>query len=238
MTSQEQHVDVGAYVLGVLDAEETSRFEAHLKYCTVCSQEFDSLAGLAPILAEFAQSAPDVESLLSSPGEWMLDNLVDEVAARRTRSKRRRLYLVAAAAALIIGGPLVATAVTSDSDPGQPPPASVLATGDLHDGADPDTRVQASVALEDKAWGTRIGLRLAKVRGPLRCDLVAVSKSGEEQVVTTWSVPAWGYGIDGRPPLEVSGGAAMKTADIDRLEVRTLKGDRLVTIPVTPVKER
>lgn len=232
MTSQEQHVDVGAYVLGVLDDAEASRFEAHLNYCAVCSQEFDSLAGLTPILAEFAQSAPDVQSLISRPSEGMLDNLIDEVAARRSKGRRRRLYLVAAAAALIIGGPVAATAVTSSDEPAKNPTQVALASGERHSGTDPDTKVKADVGLEDKAWGTHVGLRLANLKGPLKCDLVAISKTGEEQVLTTWSVPKWGYGINGRPALEVSGGAAMKSAEIDRLEVRTLKGDRLVSIPV------
>jgi hypothetical protein len=231
VTSQEQHVDVGAYVLGVLDDADASRFEAHLQYCAVCSQEFDSLAGLTPILAEFAQSAPDVQSLVARPSEGLLDNLIGEVAAKRSQGKRRRLYLVAAAAALIIAGPAVATVVTSDDGAGKAPSQSVIA-GDVHSRTDPDTKVQADVGVQDKDWGAKVGLRLSNLKGPLKCDLVAISKTGEEQVVTTWSVPNWGYGINGRPPLEVTGGAAMKSAEIDRFEVRTLKGDRLVSVPV------
>lgn len=236
MTSPEQHVDVGAYVLGVLDPADASHFEAHLNYCAICAAEFDALAGLEPILAEFAQSAPDVESLTLRPSETMLDTLVGEVAAKRRQGKRRRLYLVAAAAALIVGGPLGTALVTSSgSDSGEVRTTAqqVLQDGTRHSHTDPDTKVKAVVGLEDKAWGTSVALRLGGVKGPLKCDLVAVSTKGEEETVSTWAVPPWGYGLNGRPDLVIAGGAAMKSADIDRLEVRIHdEGDRLVSVPV------
>lgn len=230
MTSREQHVDVGAYVLGVLDPADASQFEAHLNYCSTCQAEFDTLSGLEPVLAEFARSAPDVQSLTLRPSQSMLDNLVGEVSAKRRQGKRRNLFLVAAAAVLIIGGPMGAAAISSDSGPGQTTAQVALAQGKQHHKTDPDTKVKALVGLQEKAWGTQVGLRLGGLKGPKKCDLVAISKTGEEQVISSWSVPDLGYGVDGRPSLEMAGGAAMKPADIDRLEVRTLDGDRLVSV--------
>lgn len=59
MTSpQEQHADVGAYALGLLDDADATRFETHLAGCELCMAELDSLAGLEPLLAEYAAATP------------------------------------------------------------------------------------------------------------------------------------------------------------------------------------
>lgn len=230
MTSQEQCVEVGAYVLGVLDPADAAHFEAHLTYCAKCQAGVEEFAGLPSILSEVAKSSPDMRSLTPQPSKNLQDRLVGEVVAKRQQDRRKRLYLVAAAAVLIIGGPVGAVMVSSDSP--KNPVDQVLAQGERHTKTDPDTKAKATVGVAEKMWGTQVGLRLGGIKGPLKCDLVAVSKTGEEQTVSTWSVPKWGYGVDGRPELEIAGGAAMKKADIDRLEVRTLEGDRLVSVPV------
>ncbi|MGW0552244.1 hypothetical protein [Streptomyces altiplanensis] len=101
---------------------------------------------------------------------------------------------------------------------------------------DPASGVSASVTLRERGWGTGVGLELARVQGPLACALVAVGKNGAEQTVTTWAVPAGGYGIPGveghEEPLRTRGGAALREDEIDRFEVRTLAGNRLVTVEV------
>ncbi|MFF5569010.1 anti-sigma factor family protein [Streptomyces sp. NPDC012623] len=178
------------------------------------------------------------------PGPQLLDKLVDEVAAKRAKRKRRGLYLVAAAAVLIIGGPLGAVVATSgDTSPGSSqaaprnPAEDFGRMPDKVAATDPATKVSASVATESKLWGTFASLELKNVKGPLKCSLIAVSRTGAEEVVTSWAVPEWGYGIpdspneNGKKPLYVEGGTAMDSKDIDHFEVRTFDGDRLVEIP-------
>ncbi len=162
---------------------------------------------------------------------------MDEVARKRHRRSRRSRYWVAAAAALIVGGPVAAFAVTAGDDRG----GGSVAVGEPHptspaedsffehmtekvSATDPTTRVGATVGMEEKAWGTHTVLELKNVKGPQKCTLVAVSKTGEEEIVTSWSVPQWGYGIEGatnpaaKAPLYVHGGAAMDREDIARFE--------------------
>lgn len=101
---------------------------------------------------------------------------------------------------------------------------------------DPRTRVSATVGMAERPWGTSTVLELRNLTGPQKCRLIAVSRTGEEEVVTSWSVPEWGYGIEDSPypgaeyPLYVSGGAAMGRGDIDHFEVRTFDGRRLVEV--------
>ncbi|GAA1312169.1 anti-sigma U factor RsuA [Streptomyces sanglieri] len=260
------HDAAGAYLLGVLDDAEASVFEAHLADCDLCAARLDELAGLEPVLARVSESrgAPAVRYVPGQPGPHVLERLVDEVTAGRVRRRRRSTFLVAAAVALIIGGPVVAVLAGGDDGPttraaGPYPTGSAGSTDptdptnptgytDPAEGAafrrmpekvratDPRTRVSATVGMAERPWGTGTVLELRNVTGPQKCRLIAVSRTGEEEVVTSWSVPEWGYGIEDSPypgakyPLYVSGGAAMGRGDIDHFEVRTFDGRRLVEV--------
>ncbi|MEU1786401.1 zf-HC2 domain-containing protein [Streptomyces sparsogenes] len=260
------HDAVGAYVLGVLDDSDATYFEEHLAGCEQCGRRLDELAGLEPLLAELASGVPGVhsapgrpglsphvphsftatpnaiETLTARPGPGLLNRMVGEVATVRHRRRRRTLYLVAAAAVLIIGGPLGAVALTSDNGSGTSVTAASTASAAFDrmstkaEATDPDTKVSATIAMDDKKWGTDAVLRLKNVKGPLTCSLVMISHSGEEQVMTNWSVPPQGYGIANSPdetaraPLFAQGGASEKMAGIDHFEIRTLDGKVLVSV--------
>ncbi|WFB09213.1 zf-HC2 domain-containing protein [Streptomyces sp. LX-29] len=246
MTPPAQHSDVGAYALGILDDADATRFEEHLVECDRCAAELEELMGLTPALAEFAQTAPTPETITATPGPELLDRLLAEVGATRAKRRRGRLYLVAAAAALIVAAPLVtAVAVREDSGAGEPRTFAAAArqvyeAGDRLPGTvDPVTKVSAEVSLESQGWrGTYVALKLGNVKGQRECQLIAVGKSGTEEVVSTWAVPEGGYGVPGdgskwnKEPLYTLGGAAMNRDEIDRFEVRTLKGERLATVKV------
>ncbi|MFJ8668992.1 anti-sigma factor family protein [Streptomyces sp. NPDC093600] len=207
---------------------------------------FDAFAPRPPAPPPARDPRPPLAAA-PAPGPEVLDRLVDEVAARRARTRRRTRFLVAAAAVLIIGGPAVAVVATSGGEKDDravvdPHPTSPAEDAFFHhmeekvQATDPTTKVSAVVGLERKGWGTHTVLELKNVKGPLKCRLVAVSTSGEEEVVTSWAVPKWGYGIPGaatdaaKNPLYVHGGAAMDRDDIDRFEVRTFDGARLVEV--------
>ncbi|MFE3149853.1 anti-sigma factor family protein [Streptomyces sp. NPDC059218] len=245
------HDAAGAYLLGVLDDAEASAFEAHLAGCDLCAARLDELAGLEPVLARVSESrgVSAVRYVPGQPGPHVLERLVDEVRAGRVRRRRRSMFLVAAAVALIIGGPVVAVLAGGDDGP-TTRAAGPYPTGssDPTEGAafrrmpekvratDPRTRVSATVGMAERPWGTSTVLELRNVTGPQKCRLIAVSRTGEEEVVTSWSVPEWGYGIQDSPypgaeyPLYVSGGAAMGRGDIDHFEVRTFDGRPLVEV--------
>ncbi|MHA7962112.1 zf-HC2 domain-containing protein [Streptomyces sp. L500] len=247
----DEHTAVGAYALGVLDEADTARFEEHLADCPRCAAELEALMGLTtPLLAELKEATPDPVALAPEPRPHLLDRLLDDVTVTRRARRTRRLWLVAAAVALIVAGPFAGAALTGqDTGPGH---TGVSAAKEMYDEGekyggvtDPVTRANATVSLQDKAWGTHVALKLGNVKGPLTCDLVAVAKNGQEQVATTWAVPEAGYGIDkgddksGSPsgyqgtatePLYTHGGVAFNEKDIVRFEVRTLDGKHLVTV--------
>ncbi|MFJ2006658.1 zf-HC2 domain-containing protein [Streptomyces chartreusis] len=252
MTVQElspEHDAVGAYALGVLDPEDVHDFEAHLTRCDVCTRRLDELLGLGTLLAPLADVAASLANpgvLFSKPSPGLLDRLLAEVHVKRSGKRRRSLYLVAAAAVLIVGGPVVTAAVTSGTRTDQMLPHA-HSTSPARDAffnhmshktkaTDPVSGVTATVGAEAKVWGTHAVLELKNVKGPLKCSLIAVSKAGAEEVVTSWSVPRWGYGIThstdkrSKAALYVHGGTAMPHNSIDHFEVRSFDGKRLVEI--------
>ncbi|WP_051970662.1 zf-HC2 domain-containing protein [Kitasatospora azatica] len=224
----DRHLDAGAYVLGLLDEPDRTAFEEHLAGCSRCRREVDQLGGLEPLLAEYAASgAEPVE-----PSPRLLDALLDEVAATRRRGRVRRRWLVAVAAALVLGGPAV-TAAVMEASPAPAPPAAVAV---VSHGATGPTGANATIGVAPKAWGSAITLTLGGVTGPRSCDLVAVSTTGAQQTVTSWTVPDAGYTVRGNtvPQLTTAGGVGFQPGEISHFEVRDLAtGQILVSVPVT-----
>jgi hypothetical protein len=229
MTPQERHRDVGAYALGVLDRADSFRFEEHLTDCTVCAVQLHEFTGIEALLADCSGPLPDRTFLAERPDASLEQRLVDVVEAGHRRSRRRRFYLVAAVAALIIAAPLATLGLLgSRATATEALPPTITASA-----VDTGTGVSAIVSMETKEWGTNIGLKMTKVSGPLDCQLIAVSATGDEQVVTSMAVPEAGYGMTSATASEwlvTQGGASLDDAQIDHFEVRAKDGRVLVSI--------
>jgi hypothetical protein len=108
------HEDLGAYVLGGLDADQAERVRAHLAECDACRAEHAELAGLPQLLdlAVVAGSAED-DPLPPAIEERLLDRFARERPAQRhERRWRPRVFFgtgsalagaAVAAAVLIVG---------------------------------------------------------------------------------------------------------------------------------------
>jgi Putative zinc-finger len=220
------HLDVGAYVLGVLDYDDMARFEQHLALCPECGRQLDELSGLVPVLAELAPPGAGVPA--PPGGDRILGKLVKDVSVDRKRRKTRRMFAIAASIALIIAGPTVAVLATQN-DQAETLPFAAAAT---HSGSDTTTGVKATVGTTEKKWGTSVTLSLSGVEGPIRtCKLVAVDSRGNEQTVSTWTVPAAGYGTADQPdPLQLTGGAGLMPSQISQFKVMADHGKQLVSV--------
>jgi hypothetical protein len=211
------HVDIGAYVLGVLDETDMDRFEHHLAVCGVCSARLDEFSVLVPMLGELGQAG-----VPEPPGAAMLDRLLDEVAEASRKRRRKRWLTTAGASALIVAGP--AAAVLS-MQPGPPPPAVVQPFDMQRTVSDAHTKVSATIGLTRTPWGSKVDLKLSGLYGPRTCRLLIVAKDN-------WTVPTTGYGTDDQPkPLNLSGATAMAPTDVAHIDVVTTKGEHLLTIP-------
>jgi len=221
------HIDVGAYALGLLEDEDNAAFEAHLASCPSCSVE---LAEFAPMKALLTGLGP-----VESPEDFASEQGVVDLLSRRAAASRRRVrwtVAVAAAACLVaLGGGLgIGIAVAPPHGPASA--SSPALVGELHSATDPQTGVRGTVGLVAHAWGTYITLDLANVRGPLKCELIAVTKTGERQVVAGWSVGKPGDGVPGHPAhLLVAGSTAIPLAELAHFDVIVVNGPTLLSVP-------
>ncbi|MEU8382793.1 zf-HC2 domain-containing protein [Streptosporangium sp. NPDC048865] len=243
MTSQVEHTDVGAYALGILEEPDRTAFAAHLATCPSCTAELQELSGVAGALAGLApldDDRDDAGTVDRGPAEVV--SLLRRRKAADRRSRRGTFVIGAAAAVTLVAGGIAAgTAISDKSGSGSVPVGHSAAHGPAEEAYRAGTPftgtgapgVTGGLVLETKGWGTHAALELRGVKGPLECELVAVSPAGERRVVTGWAVPERGYGVPGSPePLYVHGGVAWEPAGIDRFEVRTSGGDTLLTVMV------
>ncbi|MFF1274162.1 zf-HC2 domain-containing protein [Streptomyces marokkonensis] len=214
MRSLERHRDVGAYALGVLDEAEAFRFEDHLMECPSCAVQVTEFGPAARQLMLYRSATPRLVNPLAKPGPRMLDRLLSEVAVRNRAGRRRLLLALAASVVFAVSAPAIA--VMADDGAGNA--VSIAAT-------DERSGVWAEVTTEDKAWGSRLELRVKDGAGPRACHLVVVGRDGSEETATSWSVPRH----DARPNT-MPGGSAMHPEEIARYEVRTADGEHLVTL--------
>jgi hypothetical protein len=221
------HTDVGAYSMGLLEEQDRRAFEDHLAGCASCSAELAELSPMAALLK-------GVEPASAAGQQADGTNVTQLISRRATRQRQRQRWQAAVGAAagivLIGGGIGIGVAASQHAGPGAP---AVAIPGQLHSAVDPGTGVTGTVGLLAKAWGTQVTLDLSKVHGPVECQLVAVSRTGERRVVMSWLVPAPGDGVPGHPAhLVIQGGAAIPRGDLARLDVNVVNGRTLLSIPV------
>ena len=225
------HTDVGAYSMGLLEERDRREFEDHLAGCPACAAEVAELSPMAALLrgVELRGVEPAAGR---EPGGGDVTELLRRRARRQRQRRRWQVALGAAAGIVLIGGGIGAGVVLAPQ-PGTPPAAAVGLTGQLHSATDPGTGVAGTVGLVAKAWGTQVTLDLSKVGGPVECQLVAVSRTGERRVVMGWLVPAPGDGVPGHQAhLVIQGGTSIPRGDLAHLDVDVVNGRTLVSIPV------
>jgi hypothetical protein len=257
-------MDVASYALGVLGDAESIRFEEHLATCQECAEQLESFLPVVGLLPEVPLSTVDLpprpvvldDDLRARhrgrPGLRSPRPGVRRVASTTRAALRRPAVaasVAAVAAAAVTAGVFSEFAydeIVTTTSAGAAPTAAVspwtgLRGPDLEHGrrleaTDPATGVHAEVVLDTAAWGTKVSFALSRLPGPQDCRLVAVRKGGDEQVLSSWVVPADGYGEPDQPrPLVLQAATALSRGDIVGLRVDAVgRGATwpLVTVPV------
>jgi hypothetical protein len=217
---------VAAYSLGLLDQKDREDFEAHLAGCPSCAAELPDFSTMAEL---FAGMSP-VTDEAGQPDEAAVVDLVTRRAVVQRRHGRRRAGLAAAASIVLLAGGAAAGLGLAPHE--APAVAALHVVGQRHSATNPVTGIKGIVGLEVKPWGTMVTMDLSKVRGPLNCELIAVSKTGQRRVMVGWFVPRAGYGVPGHPAhLLLAGGTSIPRPDLSAIEIQ-VHGSTLLTIPI------
>ncbi|MEV3987746.1 zf-HC2 domain-containing protein [Streptomyces sp. NPDC049837] len=215
MSLRERHHDVAAYALGVLEPADALACEEHLARCAACAAGFPDFVFAASALAQLADREP-LRPLGAVAVPAARAGRRRSRRARPVRARRWRSRVVGVAAALAVAVPGAVLLASPGPGGGDPAVRRAAAT-------DSATGASASVALRDREWGTEVALRVAGVRGARVCELVAVGSDGRAWPVMTWATK------EGDEPV-MEGGIALRLGEIERLEVRTVEGERLVSV--------
>jgi hypothetical protein len=244
VTSLPNHIDVAAYVLGVLDEDEVDAFENHLAQCRRCALDLRDFAELPDLLDEADANGMLRANAGERPDGRSVRAMLDSVSETRAR-KRRNVALLAAAAATLL---VVLTAVVSvnvaapsDSVAGSSTTQSVPEQSNVAKGApdasgtitrtDPATGVFARLSASPEPWGTSLQVEVKGAKGPTRCELIAKSRTGEAMVIGSWLVTTTGPGKD---PVTLQASVGMRWHDITEFVVRdTKEGATLVRLPTS-----
>lgn len=130
--SRSDHFDVASYALGVLDEEDTVRFEEHLVDCWACAGELESLLPVVDLLAEVDRDDLAVMERATAD-DTMVTRALNVVSLDRKRARSQRILSLAAGVvvvallsglALVAGASWVGDGPQTNALPSAPPSAS------------------------------------------------------------------------------------------------------------------
>jgi len=227
--------DDAAYVLGALSPAERLDFERHLDTCDECSRSVRSFAGMPGLL-----DLVDPGVLEDPPADpplpaTLLPSLTGAVEVRSSRRVLVVAGLAAAAAAVVaLAVPAVleradtpvsrpGTSTSSPQSPGSPDGGDTVETHEMAPLG--DVPVEASLGLEQVAWGTRMLLTCTydkdavEVELPEQVDylLFVTASDGRSEQVGSWT------SLSGAT-MEVPAATSVPRDDIASVEVRTTSG--------------
>jgi anti-sigma factor RsiW len=218
---------LGAYTLGALDEQETADVRDHLAHCAQCRAELEAVNVMAETLGEIPP-----EAFLDGPpdgGDLLLQRTLRTVRAERSSTTRGLRVVGSAAAAVAVvlavgGGVLLGEHGGAGQNVSAPPTAtSTLVPGTkVISGESSGVRLTATIT-PASGW-VRVNASVTGIPAGERCQLIVVSRSGEQQVAGGWLVS---------PKLAANGvnldGSALIAPDqVASVQVRTVTGHTFV----------
>jgi hypothetical protein len=215
---QRLRVNLGAYVLDQLPAEEAAELERHLDGCARCTAELNELTPVASALGELRSRPQTVE--LADPPPELGERVVAAVDHQARREGRRAWSRAAsigavAAAALVVG--VLGTRALTDQDPAAPtvPLEAVQVVVD-------DPEVRATADLVDHTWGVEVKLHASGFDRGGRYRATIIGLDGRRY-------PAGGFVGTGAKEMDCNLNSSVLRARAAGFEVRDRAGSVVVS---------
>jgi hypothetical protein len=210
VTTAPDHLDVAAYVLGILDADEVEAFENHLTECRRCALDLRDFAVVPDLIDE-----ADAGGMLRG------------TAPERPDGKSVRVMLDA-----VVGG-------NDGSNQAAPPNAGTTTSqtpvaNNSTDSSmkvqqqDPNSGVFTKIIASDEAWGTSMDIEVSGMSGPSKGSLVAVGRAGRVAQVTSWYAPEPVAGD--RKTIRLQANVAMRWHEIATFRIQDENGKTLLEV--------
>jgi hypothetical protein len=243
VTTAPDHLDVAAYVLGILDADEVEAFENHLTECRRCALDLRDFAVVPDLIDEADAGGMLRGTAPERPDGKSVRVMLDAVSARR---KRRRWFVAqgvaAAAAGIVAVTAVVTTLVVRGGDEGsnQAAPNNATTTSQTPvannstdssmkvQQQDPNSGVFTKINASDEPWGTSMDIEVSGMTGPSRGSLVAVGRAGRVAQVTSWYAPEPVAGD--KKTIRLQANVAMRWHEIATFRVQDENGKILLEV--------
>jgi anti-sigma factor RsiW len=212
--------ELGAHVLGLLDAAQSRAVEEHLASCPACRREWEELRGMVDLLDDVPP-----EAFLDGPpdADLLLQRTVRQVRAEAAAQQRRRRFLLtgvaaAALAVVLTGGVLVGRETA-------PPPAVVAAPGavQLTGGGAPGVSMTAT--LTPAAGWVRLSTSVKGIPAGERCYIVVVARDGTREIAGSWLVSQGGW----RDGVSLDGSALVPLDQVAEVVIENEAGREFAT---------
>ncbi|TRW81712.1 anti-sigma factor [Mycolicibacterium sp. 018/SC-01/001] len=211
-----------AYVLGSLSSDERLEYEAHLARCAECRDavaELSGMPGLLGLLDLDDVTALDDEEPDPPLRPEVLDSVLAKVRWRRRRSRWVTSAVVGLAAAVLAVGVLLIArpAIVGLGD--RPTTQNTAQMVDMVKMA--PTPINASIALTDFGWGTRIDMACSygewgdNDAPPKDLGMVVIARDGTRSQIATWLGVAGATALpSGTTPMQRDAIAAVQMVSV------------------------
>jgi hypothetical protein len=208
------HEDIGAYVLGGLDADDERRVAAHIAECEECAAAHAELAGL-PALLDLAvvTGASDEDPLPPAIEERLLDRFAREHISERPQRRGWRPRLALALPSAVLGaaaaGARLVGPLTFSKNAGRPPIQYQVAFKPIG----PEHMASAKAGLRTSQSGTVLRLWVYNLPGgPNDVYEVLCDAKG-------WSASAGTFKVDAKGNAYVILTTAVKRGQYDAIRI-------------------
>jgi hypothetical protein len=212
--------ELGAHVLGLLDAAQSRAVEEHLAGCPACRREWEELRGMVDLLDDVPP-----EAFLDGPpdADLMLQRTVRQVRTEAAAQRRKRRFLLsgvaaAALAVVLTGGVLVGRETA-------PPPAVVAAPGavQLTGGGAPGVSMTATLT-PATGW-VRLSTSVKGIPAGQRCYIIVVARDGTREIAGSWLVSQGGW----RDGITLDGSALVPLDQVAEVVIENEAGQEFAT---------